>query len=265
MASLFGAVRIAANDSWWLIRLAFSVYVLFFSINYLPQYFQNPNLLILIYILVYLLFQGCAVITMSKNIDNKYPIYPGITDSPEVVKKSFGSFFVSVLGFILTSITGYTTYYFSTFVWSEYITPFRNSELDTNITDFQIIVFAILCVLALVIALLLILVSVSLIIIPLVLYAARGKLSDAFNFRIIYKALGRFCTNLIVYILSAVLVFGVSYICFYYFFMQMFGEGHITAELLKYIFSVITFFVSIIYFSELYDEVIPAVESKIEN
>ena len=67
MISLIGAIRSSIGDSWWFVKLAVAVYALYFVVNQLAANIA-PDGLVVLYIIVGVLFAGCAVIAMNRNI-----------------------------------------------------------------------------------------------------------------------------------------------------------------------------------------------------
>lgn len=235
MTSLIGTIRSSLGDQWWFIKAAVAVYVLYFAVNDLPQYVPTQDALMAIYGLLGAVFIGCGTVAINRNINNRYPLFPGISSVLEVLLKSIGSFFVVLTGGIITAAIFYLV--------GKYI------PVDNTIVRYIIYALTLLFIM-------------PFLIIPLVLYGARGKITDAFRLGIIFGSAGNFIMNFVVFVLQFALIFVLSYFCLFYFLEQMFGKGHISTQVLLYIYAVISFFVSMVYFSELYDDIIPAITSK---
>lgn len=234
MASLIGTIRSSLGDQWWFIKAALAVYVVYFAIHDLPKYLPTPDLQIMAYSLLGIIFIGCATVAMNHNITNCYPLFPGFTSILEVIIKTIGSFFVILTGGI---ITGGIVYLIGTIPADNIIVKYIFYALTM-------------------------LFMMPFLIIPLVLYSARGKLTDAFRLGIIFGSAGNFIMNFIVFVIQFAIIFVLSYFCLFFFLKQMFGDNHISLELLLYLYAVISFFVSMVYFSDLYDDTIPAIEVK---
>ncbi len=233
MASLIGTIRSSLGDQWWVFKAAIAVYVLYFAVNQLPKYIPAADIQYIIYAVIGMVFLGYATVAMYRNINNQYPLYPGFTNILDIILKSIGSFFAVLTGLVISCAIVYL--------------------LST--IPVPVVVKNIFYGLAL-------LFMMPFMIIPLVLYAARGKFTDAFRLGIIFGASGNFIMNFIVFLIQFAIIFVVSYICLFFFLQQMFGVNHITTEILKYIYIVISFYVSMVYFSDLYDDVIPVIEVK---
>ena len=234
MASLIGTIRSSLGDQWWFIKAAIAVYIIYFLVHDLPVHIPAPDMQIAVYGIVGMLFIGYATVAMYHNINNRYPLYPGISSILDILIKSIGSFFVVLTGGL---ITGGIIYLIGTI------------PVDNNIV--KSIFYA-----------LTLLFMMPFLIIPLVLYSARGKLIDAFRLGIIFGSAGNFIMRFLVFILQFAAIFVLSYFCLFYFLKQMFGGEHISLELLLYFYAVISFFVSMVYFSDLYDDIIPVIEAK---
>lgn len=231
MASLIGAIRSSMSDGWWIIKLAAASGLLYYAVEKAPAYIPNSSGKLVFYAVIGLLFLGCGVSAMSRNLNNSSPIFPGLMNIPEVLFKSAGAFAAVLTGIV---ILYFLIYYASLF-------PMENIV--------KYIIYA-----------LIILFTVPFIIIPLVLFSARSNLFDAFRLGIIFKSAGNFIINFIVYLLQSAFIYVLSFVCLYFFLGQMFGAGHISQHILIYIMAPIVFFTSMIYFSDLYDDVIVAIE-----
>ncbi len=232
MASLIGTIRSSLGDQWWFLKAAVAVYVLYFTVNQAHQ-FIAADMLVIFYGIVGILFLGYAAVSMNRNINNNYPLYPGISNILDIIIKSIGSIFTVLTGLLIT--------------WS-IIYLLSIISVPNTVKN----IFYVLAVLFM----------TPFTIIPLVLYSARGKFTDAFRLGIIFSSAGNFIMNFILFALQFAVVFVLSYICLAQFLNQMFGANHISVEILRYLYYVISFFTSMVYFSDLYDDVIPKIESK---
>ena len=233
MASLIGTIRSSLGDQWWFIKVAVAVYVLYFLVNNAPKIISSNEILVLLYVMTFIIFLGYAIISMNHNINNKYPLFPGVTNVLDIILKSIGSVCVSIIPVIIGSAIVYI------------ISTIHLPIVLKNIFYGLAILF-----------------MLPFIIIPLVLYSARGKLMDAFRFGIILNAAGNFVMNFVLFALQFVVIFGIIYVCLFYFLQQMFGVNNLATEILRYTFVVISFFTSMVYFSDLYDDIIPVIETK---
>ena len=252
MASVVDAVRNSLGDRWWFVKLAVSVYILYFAITDVTKYITNADGLFAFYSLVGLYFLGTAVSAMNRNLNNIYPLYPGITSIFEIVIKAIGGF-IAILGG--SAITYCAFYYLSNFINDFQNQSMANGNYDENAIYFTIGRYVIYFVAALIMS--------AFIFIPLVLYSARGKIFDAFRLGILFRCAGDFILKTMSLIFQLILIYGIAFACIYFFLKQMFSsESTVSLNLLICIFSVIAYYTSMIYFSDLYEDAIPSIEAK---
>ena len=235
MASLIRAVKSAAGDNFWLPKLIIAVYAVYFIDDYIMKsgFGSGPELTS--YIVLGIVFFGCAVTAMHRNINNKCPLFPGIKDIGEAAAKAA----CGIISILPGAVSAAAVFYFFNSVQMEPVNRWLLNILAVLILS-------------------------PFIIMPLVLYTARGRIADAYRFDMINKTAGNFMTSFAGFIIQFAFIYGLCYAVLYYFLVQMFGEVHIIIKILQYTAAVIGFFTSMIYFSDLYDDSIPAFEDEEE-
>lgn len=233
MASLINAVRSMCGDPLWIVKLGIFAAVLVFlyddNLNF-PN--GNPQLVPL-FIAVYLLMFGCGVVTMHRNINNKSPLIPGPLCILDIILKALGG--------AIAVLPASFLYYVSI----EYIRqnivfePFIMAVIYIIVTAF----FA------------------PFIFVPLVLFSARGNILDAFRIKNILDSSGNFIVQFLSFILQyAFIICTVTYLI-YVTLLEMLGD-HISLLILKCIVIVISAFAFMIYCSDMYQDIIPAIKEK---
>lgn len=236
MASIINSLRNLSGDSFWFLKILFLATPIFFILEYgaLENYgFEDKLIFGSIIGIVYL---GVAAILMYRNINNLSPILPSLFTIPELIVKALGISIVSVPLYIayICAIKAISTYFtFEPFVmWVIYI-----------------------CVT---------LFLAPFILVPAVLYCARGKISDSFNIKIIFDAAGNFS----VAFLSYVIQYAFTILLFTYLFYRMFYEMVASSMISNIIFSisfVISFLSLYSYCSDCYGDIIPQIKKKRKN
>lgn len=233
MASLINAVRSILGDPLWIIKLGvFAAVLVVLYDNNLNFPNGNPQLFPA-FAVIYLLMLGSAVVTMHRNINNKTPLIPGIFSILDIIIKAIGGFVVVLPASLLYYVA--ITYIQQNIVFEPFI-----------MAVIYIIVTAIFA---------------PFIIVPLVLYSVKGNIFHAFRFKNILDASGNFIVQFLSFILQyAFIICTVTYL-FYVTLLEMLGD-HISLLILKCIVIVISFFTFLIFCSDLYEDIIPAIKDK---
>jgi hypothetical protein len=233
MASLINSIRNISSDTFWVLKLSIFVVALFFlkdkDLNY-PT--GDPNL-VPFFIFVYFVMLGFAGVAMHRNIHNKTPLFPNIFDLPELVWMAVGG----TITVLPASFLYYVAFNF----------------VNTNFVFDDFIMF--------VINLVLLLVFTPFIFTPFVLFTVNRNLFQAFNIMNILEGAGNFIVQAGAYILQYIFTIGILTMLFYYLFVGMLGD-HMILLVLKCIVIVISFFSILLYCSDLYEDVIPAIKVK---
>jgi|GEM_PF-5485272 len=101
MASLIAAMRSSMSDGWWIIKLAAASCLIYYAVEKAPAYIPSSSGKLVFYAVIGLLFLGCSVSAMSRNLNNISPIFPGLMNIPEVLFKSAGSFAAVLTGIVI--------------------------------------------------------------------------------------------------------------------------------------------------------------------
>lgn len=234
MASLIGAMRSSLGDSFWFLKLAVTVYMVYFVCFQAPLYIHDVRIIYLLYAFIAIIMQGSAIVAMHRNLNNKYPLFPGIFSIFEIMFRGVAAFLIVLIYDII-------------FIFLAYL-------LLLIPENPYIIYIKIIC------GLIITVVAIPFSVIPLVLFSARGKFFDAFRFNLVYNSAGNFIAQFIIYLIQALLIFGISFVCLYFFLSQAFGKMNIGIILLMITYFIINYYILMIYFSDLYDDVIPKIE-----
>ena len=236
MASIINSLRNLSSDSFWFIKILFLATPIFFILEYgaLESYsFEDKLIFGSIIGIVYL---GVVAILMYRNINNLSPILPSFFSIPELIIKALGISVVSVPLYII------------------YICIIN--AIATQLTFEPFVMWVIYICVTLFIA--------PFIFVPAVLYCVRGKISDAFNFKIIVDAAGNFS----VAFLSYVIQYAFSILLFTYLFYRMFDamvESSMVSNIIFSISFVISFLSLYSYCSDCYGDIIPQIKKKKKN
>ena len=233
MASLVNSLRNIASDPWWFVKIALFSAVIFYILYSSYDYQAVTPDLAVIYIVITVLFLGCAAVSMHRNINNKTPFFPGLFSIGEVLIKAIGASAAILPGFLLY-------YCCMTFVYKYVVLePFVMGVIYLFVTlFFSPFVF-----------------------VPAVLYSVNGRLTDAFNFGIIFNSSGNFTVQFLSYIIQYALIFVTMTLCVYFFILEMLGDN-VGLLILKCVAIVLTFFSIFSYCSDLYGDVIPEIKEK---
>ncbi len=228
MASIINALRNISSDSWWFVKIAvMAIPVFYFFENTSPASFDFYSMLPF-FVLFAILYLGVAAILMHRNINNKSPLLPSLFSIPEFVVKAIGLSTVSLPLFVLY-------FYLMSIVYN-------NIELETFL---MVIIYS--CVT---------LFMAPFIFIPSVLYSVNGKISDAFNFKIILEAGGNFVVQFVSFIIQYIFTLFLLTLLFFHWFKNMLDDSMLL-NLTVSLSIVISFLTLYSYLSDLYVEVIP--------
>ena len=158
MASVVNALRNIASDSFWFVKLILMSIPVFMILNVgvLDRFSINEQ--IIFYSILGVFYLGVAVILMHRNINNISPILPGPTSILEFVTKGIGMCIVSIPMYAIYFCAMNAVYTYV--VYDQFIMIFIYLSVTLFLSPF--------------------------ILIPAVLYSVNGKLSEAFNFSIIF-------------------------------------------------------------------------------
>ncbi len=233
MASLINAVRSILGDPLWIIKLGvFAAVLVVLYDNNLNFPNGNPQLLPA-FAVIYLLMLGSAVVTMHRNINNKIPLLPGMFSILDIIIKAIGGFIVILPAALL---------YYAAIVY-----------IQQNIV-FEPFIMAVIYIVVTAI-------FIPFIMVPLVLYSVKGNIFDAFRIKNIIDASGNFIVQFLSFILQFALIVCTFTYLIYVTLLEMLGD-HISLLILKCIVIVISFFVFLIFCSDLYEDIIPAIKEK---
>lgn len=227
MASIINSLRNLSSDNYWFIKILFLALPVFFILNYGAVGSFDISEQIGFCAILGIFYLGVVAILMHRNINNLSPILPSLFTIPEFVIKGIGMcivavplyvVFISIISFIANNVV------FEPFVmWVIYI-----------------------CVT---------LFLAPFVFIPPVLYCVNGKLSDAFNYKVILASAGNFSVAFLSYVIQYVF----TILLFAYLFYRMFDAMVDDILPINIIYS-ITFVISILsfysYCSDLYPDVI---------
>lgn len=227
MASIINSLRNLSSDNYWFIKILFLAVPIFCILNYgaLDQYALSDQ--IIFGSILGIFYLGVAAILMHRNINNLSPILPSLFTIPEFVIKGIGISIVSVPLYIIYILIINTI---ATYVVFE---PFVMAVIYICVTLFL----------------------APFIFIPGVLYCVNGKLTDAFNFKVILASAGNFSVAFLSYIIQYVF----TILLFAYLFYRMFDamvEDTMPANIVWSITSVVTILSFYSYCSDLYPDVI---------
>ncbi|MCD7739952.1 MAG: hypothetical protein LUH11_01195 [Candidatus Gastranaerophilales bacterium] len=227
MASLIDSIREIKTDPFWLIKIVFFSAILFAVLYISYDYEPDDTSILILEGALTLIFLGCASVAMNRNINNKSPLFPGLFDILEVIIKMIGS--------TIAILPGLLIYYMCiVFVHNNFnFEPFTMYLIYTGVT----IIFS------------------SFIFVPVVLYSAKGKLTDAFNIKNILNAAGNFSVQFMSFIIQYILIFCSITLLIYFTLLNMLGDN-VSLLILKCIVIVVSFFSLFLFCSDLYGEVI---------
>lgn len=233
MASVFNSLRNIASDNWWVVKIAILALPIFCILNnnLLEKYGYNDQ--IIFGLILSILYLGFVSVMMHRNINNKTPLMPGLFSIPEYIVKTIG---MSIVSIPLLIIYGVVINLIKTYVVFE---PFVMFVIYVCVTLFL----------------------APFIFIPSVLYSVNGKITDAFNFKVIIGGAGNFSVAFLSYVIQYIFTIFLFAFLFYKLFTEMVNDS----MLVNIVYS-LTFVISILslysYFSDLYDEQIPPLPKK---
>ena len=237
MASIINSLRNLSSDSFWFIKILFMAVPMFCILNYgaLEQYSFNDHLIFGSILGVFYL--GVAAILMHRNINNLSPILPSVFTLPEFVIRGIGISIVSVPLYVLYAcIMG---------------------AIATNVVFEPFVMGVIYLCVTLFLA--------PFMFIPAVLYSVNGKLTDAFNFKVILASAGNFSVAFLSYLIQ----YAFTILLFSYLFYRMFDamvEDTMPVSIVWSISIVVTILSFYSYCSDLYPDVIAELpKSKTRN
>lgn len=233
MASIVNALRNISSDSWWAVKITVMALPIFFFLenNVLEKVDSSVNALM--FIILGVVYLGCAAILMNRNINNKAPLLPSLFSIPELFMKSVGMSVVSLPLFLLYI---FCINYIYTHIILE---PFIMAVIYLCVTLFL----------------------APFIFIPAVLYSVNGKISEAFNMKIIVEGGGNFSVQFLSLILQYFFTIFLLALLFYKLFVNMIEDT--TAINVVYSYTAIISFLTVYsYCSDMYNEVIPALSDK---
>lgn len=231
--SVVNAVRNILSDNFWGLKLLCLTLPVFsiFHFDLLEKYKLNDFILIAIIFSTF--YFGTAAFLMNRNINNKVPILPSLFTLPSFVKSFvFGS---------LLSIPMLSAYV--------YIIKFIAGNFNAEPLVMNIIYACVTIFLA------------PFMFIPIILYSAREKISDAFNVKVFYDAAGNFTVSFLTFILQYFFIIAIPWYIAYRIFYDM-----VTVDTCIHVvhsfFIVLSFFTFYSYCSDMYGEVIPKLKTK---
>lgn len=233
MASIVNALRNISSDSWWAVKITVMALPVFFFLQH--NDITNIDLAsnIPIFTILGVIYLGVAGVLMHRNIKNKSPLLPSLFSIPELIMKSIGMSVVSLPLFFL---------YF-----------FCMNYIYTNIVLEPFIMWVIYLCVTLFLA--------PFIFMPAVLYSVNGKISDAFNVKIIVEGGGNFSVQFLSFMIQYIFTIFLLALLFYHLFINMIEDT--TAVNVVYSYTVVISFLTVYsYCSDMYNEVIPALPKK---
>lgn len=233
MASIVNALRNISSDSWWAVKITVMALPIFFFLQYNALEDIDLASYIPVFTVLGVVYLGIAGILMHRNINNKIPLMPSLFSIPELFVKSVGMSIVSLPLFIL--------YIFCiNFIYSNIILePFIMWVIYLCVTLFL----------------------APFIFIPAVLYSVNGKISDAFNFKIIIEGGGNFSVQFLSFIIQYLFTIFLLALLFYHLFLNMI-EDTTAINVVYSLTAVISFLTVYSYCSDMYNDVIPALPVK---
>ena len=233
MANIVNALRNISSDSWWFVKIAvMTIPIFYFFENTSPASFDF-NMMLPYFVVFAILYLGVVAVLMHRNIANKSPLLPSLFSIPEFIVKAIGLSIVSLPMYILYF---YLMYY-----------VYNNLEFEAYM------MFIIYVGITLLFA--------PFIYIPSVLYCVNGKVSDAFNFRIIIEAGGNFVVQFLAFILQYFFTIFLLTLLFFHMFKNMLDDSMFLNITVSISF-VVTWLTIYSYCSDLYGEVIPQIKKK---
>ncbi len=190
MANIVNALRNVSSDSWWFIKILVMAVPIFYFFEYTSPATFDFNSFVPYLVVFSVLYLGVAAVMMHRNIQNKAPLLPSLFTLPEYIVKS--------IGLSIVSLPMYVLYFMSmTFVYN-------TVELETYL---MVIIYVAITLL-----------FAPFIYIPSVLYSVNGKITEAFNFKIIFECGGNFCVQFLSFLLQYVFtIFFVTMLFFHWF------------------------------------------------
>lgn len=233
MANIINAIRNISSDTWWFVKIVvMAAPIFYFFENTSPATFDF-NSFVPYLGLFSVLYLGVAAVLMNRNIQNKSPLMPSLFSIPEYIVKSIGLSIVSIPTYIL---------YFMSMAF-----VYNNVELETYM---MVIIYVAVTLL-----------FAPFIFIPSVLYSVNGKVTEAFNFKIILECGGNFCVQflsfLLQYVFTILLVAGL----FFHWFKNML-EDPMLLNVTVSITIVVSFLTLYSYCSDMYGDVIAHLPEK---
>ncbi len=231
--SPINAIRNLTSDKLWFIKLCvYAAPVFFFLSNMNSQAVSQQDMLYIALIFSSVYF-GSAAFIMNRNINNTSPIMPSLFSIVKLIKDTV---FASVLSLPVVAVTCYIVWFIMANVQTE---PFA--------------MWIIYICLALFVS--------PFLLIPITLYSARGKFSDAFKISIFVDCAGNFIVAFMTFVLAGIFIFGCSWAVLYYGLTYMLTDNTLV-NVLNSFFIVLVFFSLYSFCSDCYGEVIPKIKPK---
>lgn len=233
MANIVNAIRNLSSDSWWFIKvLVLAAPIFYFFENTSPATFDF-NSFLPYFVVFSILYLGFASVMMHRNIQNKAPLMPSLFSLPEFIVKSIGISIVSLPMYIL---------YFMAMSF-----VYNTVELETYL---MVIIYVAVTLL-----------FAPFIYIPSVLYSVNGKLTEAFNFKIIFECGGNFCVQFLAFLLQYVFTIFLVTLLFFHWFKNML-EDPLLLNITVSLSIVISFLTLYSYCADMYGDVIAQLPEK---
>lgn len=231
--SPINSIRNLTSDSLWFIKLAVYAAPIFYFLNYdMAKKLTSQDILYVILILSTVYF-GTAAFIMHKNIVNESPILPSLFTLPSLIKDMV---FASILSIPVVCIT----YYLALLIIS-------------NFQSEPVVFWIVTVCLALFIS--------PFLLIPITLYSARRKFTDAFKVSIFVDCAGNFIVSFLTFVLIGIFVFGCSWAVLYYGLVYMLTDSTLV-NMINSFYIVLVFFSLYSFCSDCYGEVISKIKEK---
>lgn len=239
MASTLNAIKNITGDSWWIVKLGIFTAAYFFLRNqsHIWRPVLNEQSVQTFEIILFLVLFGCAVVSVSRDINNKVPFIPGLLDIPEIILKT-------ILGAIAIAPGVLISYMLYVYISK----TFNFEELFVTVT-----VYAIAAI-----------IMSAFIFIPLVLFCARGNIIDAFNIKTILTCAGNYIVQVLGFVIAYGLIMGAITISLYYFLLEMLGD-HPILLVLQCLVIILTFYTFFSFCADMYQDVIPPIKTETKS
>lgn len=227
------AIRNLTSDKLWFIKLCVYAAPIFLFLN--NEKFHSVSQQDMLYFALILssVYFGSAAFIMNRNINNKSPIMPSLITIIPLLKDTV---FASVLSLPVVALTCYLV-----------------SFIMGNVQTEPFAMWIIYICLALFVS--------PFLLVPITLYSARGKFSDAFKVSIFVDCAGNFIVAFMTFVLVGLFVFGCSWAVLYYGLTYMMADNTLV-NVLNSFFIVLVFFSLYSFCSDCYGEVIPKIKPK---